>query len=375
MTEAHHHPIILIDLGSVGVDVYSGIGQIAIQYVRYLAAIGQNQFGFSLLLRQDIDTALFDDAFPVAYSRRPLSNRIARIFDKSREHHVVYDTNKHRLRHALQSRAALPAFADSTPLVLTIHDAIQIQERSQKAATRSIAKMRRAISRADVLVFISTYTQKIIGDFCDISQKPQRVIYNGVEAPSVLQKPEWFKDGLPFLLSIGRIVSYKNVHLLAAMMAQLPEYSLIIVGPDGSEPAYVRKVSAVAESAGVAERVILSGKISESEKAWLYQNCAALMMPSRNEGFGMPIIEAFHFGKPVFSSRYAALPEVGGSCAFYWDDMEPTAMAALVRENMSTLSVNSADQIDRRKKWAESFSWQRNINAYLDLYREILNVA
>lgn len=370
-----HRSAVLIDLGSVGVDVYSGIGQIAIQYVRHLAVSEHSRFDFSLLLRRGIDDRLFGDAFPVTYSRRPLSNRIARIFDKSQEHHVVYDTDRHRLRHALQSRAALPAFADSTPLILTIHDAILSQERSQKAAARSVTKMQSAVSRTDVLVFISAHTQKVVGDLCDISQKPQRVIYNGVDAPSSPQKPEWFRDGLPFLLSIGRIVSYKNIHLLAAMLSQLPEYRMIIAGPDWSESAYVREVSAAAESAGAAERVILSGKISESEKAWLYQNCAALMMPSRNEGFGMPVIEAFHFGKPVFSSRYAALPEVGGDCAFYWDDMDPAAMGALVCEKMLAPDVNSADQIDRRKKWAENFSWQKNINAYLDLYREILDVA
>jgi glycosyltransferase involved in cell wall biosynthesis len=136
---------------------------------------------------------------------------------------------------------------------------------------------------------------------------------------------------------------------------------------------YAADIMAAAKRADAESRVLLAGAIGEDEKAYLYQNCAAFLMPSRREGFGMPVIEAFHCGKPVFCARQTALPEVGGDCAFYWDDLTPPAMAALVSEKMASPDLNSESEISRRKQRAARFSWDANVRAYLDLYAEVLD--
>src|SRR5690606_9157768 len=75
--------------------------------------------------------------------------------------------------------------------------------------------------------------------------------------------------------------------------------------------------------------------IDEAQKAWAYANCAGFLFPSLTEGFGLPPIEAMHFGKPVFLARRTSLPEVGGDVAEYFDDFEPAAMRRVVEAGLA----------------------------------------
>ena len=84
----------------------------------------------------------------------------------------------------------------------------------------------------------------------------------------------------------------------------------------------------------------------------------------------MPVIEAFHFGKPVFCFANTALPEVGGEHAHYWQNQEAKKMAELVREKIAS---PDSDTIAARQKWALSFSWDKNAAAYIDIYRRLGN--
>ncbi|MDR1503135.1 MAG: glycosyltransferase [Prevotella sp.] len=81
--------------------------------------------------------------------------------------------------------------------------------------------------------------------------------------------------------------------------------------------------------------VFLSGVIDAPEKVWMYRNCEAFLFPSKFEGFGLPLIEAMLFGKPVFSSRYTSLPEVGNKYAFFWDNFDAKHMKEVVEKNLN----------------------------------------
>jgi glycosyltransferase involved in cell wall biosynthesis len=65
------------------------------------------------------------------------------------------------------------------------------------------------------------------------------------------------------------------------------------------------------------------GFLSETEFAALMASCRGLVFPSLHEGFGMPILEAMVFGKPVLCSNVTSLPEVGGDAAIYFDPRKP----------------------------------------------------
>ena len=112
--------------------------------------------------------------------------------------------------------------------------------------------------------------------------------------------------------------------------------------------------------------------VSEAEKAALYAACRAFLFPSLCEGFGLPPVEAMRFGKPVFLSKLTSLPEIGGAAAFYWEMLEPEAMAAVVKKQLAAFDA-SPSQAERLKQHAARFDWERCVEEYLQYYLDILN--
>ena len=90
------------------------------------------------------------------------------------------------------------------------------------------------------------------------------------------------------------------------------------------------------------------------------------------EGFGLPVVEAMAFGKPLFLSKLTSLPEIGGSVAFYFQSFDPQQMQDDLEKGFTHYDANTAmpEQIKQR---ASQFSWKTSAKAYLDTYQQILN--
>ena len=83
---------------------------------------------------------------------------------------------------------------------------------------------------------------------------------------------------------------------------------------------------------GLGEWISFPGYISDEEFAVLLASCRALIFPSLYEGFGMPVLEAMSFGKPVFCSNLTSLPEVAGDAAFFFDPKKPQEILQAVEQ-------------------------------------------
>ena len=222
------------------------------------------------------------------------------------------------------------------------------------------------IARASAVGFISQHARNLAGEHLDFAGKIQRVIHNGVEKPQAGNKPAWFNFTRPFLLSVATVEPHKNHIVLPDMMRRLPELALVVAG--NRKRGCAEKIEKKIQRGGLSDRIILPGIVSDSEKAWLLEHCAGFVFPSLREGFGMPIVEALHFGKPTFCLQNSALPEVGGPAAYYWEHCEPEHMADVVRENLDA----NPDAEQKRREWAAQFSWKRNADEHIKLYREVL---
>jgi glycosyltransferase involved in cell wall biosynthesis len=121
---------------------------------------------------------------------------------------------------------------------------------------------------------------------------------------------------------------------------------------------------------GVSSQVHMLGIVSDDLKFTLYQHCYAFVFPSLSEGFGLPVIEAMLFGKPVFLSNNTCLPEIGGSEAFYWKNFNAEDMLQVFEAGMKTYH-NDHEKAARIKAHAAQFSWEKAASAYLKLYEQI----
>ena len=160
----------------------------------------------------------------------------------------------------------------------------------------------------------------------------------------------------------------KNFHTLVPMMKYFPDMKLYICGDPHFK--YVKSLQALVDAEGCG-RVVLTGKISDEEKNWMYAHAEAFLFPSRLEGFGIPVLEAMRLRCKVFSSRYSSLPEVCSSHATYWDDYNPESMAKIVADGIATWQ-RDGKEADEAYEYSRGFSYDEYTRQYVELYTKLL---
>jgi glycosyltransferase involved in cell wall biosynthesis len=129
----------------------------------------------------------------------------------------------------------------------------------------------------------------------------------------------------PFVLAVGAVDRRKNLAFLQQAMPAVaevfPAARLVLVGPrpaDGLEqrdPPWQQTL----------------GFVSEADLAALYRSARALIVPSRHEGFGLPVLEGMRLGAPVICTRVTSLPEVAGDAALYVELGDVAQLTAAIR--------------------------------------------
>lgn len=203
------------------------------------------------------------------------------------------------------------------PIALTLHDALDFlpdvrPSRMWSAYMRTIGAL--AARRADVVL---TGTQASSGEIVRYYRLDSRRVRVTPYGSALLGNDDGAHDGRalseptgghPFVLMVGSADARKDIgtglRAVASIRQSGVELCAVVVG---SVP------SAFAGRAWV--RVV--GNVSDSELARLYASALAVLVPSRHEGYGLPVIEALAFGTPVVASDIPALREVGGAAARY----------------------------------------------------------
>jgi glycosyltransferase involved in cell wall biosynthesis len=179
--------------------------------------------------------------------------------------------------------------------------------------------------------------------------------------------------GAPFVIAIGTLEPRKNfAHLVGAfgeLAAGHPDVRLVIAGHDG--PARPEIIAAIARlRAGVRERVVLAGGISDAGRRALLENAALLAYPSIYEGFGFPVLEAMTAGVPVVAARAGSIPEVAGDAALLF---EPTNEHDLAHEMDRVLTDDAirSELVARGRDRVHAFSWDHAARALASCYRRV----
>lgn len=262
-------------------------------------------------------------------------------------------------------------FDSHTLQLLTIHDLNFLLEKKGIHRLRHIIQLHLRVLRSDHITVISEYVEKRFRRFTHLKASRVDFIYNGVRPleTEARIRPAFVRAERPFFFALGQVRKRKNFQSLVPMMKAFPDTDLYICGDDSARYASRLRKLISEEGSG---NVFLAGPVSQEEKNWLYASCAAFFMPSKLEGFGLPVLEAMRFGKPVFSSTLTSLPEIGGTHAFYWKDFESESMASVVKSGLSSFGSDPAIAIDEIE-YSKGFDYHQYTLKYLALYRRLLS--
>jgi glycosyltransferase involved in cell wall biosynthesis len=276
------------------------------------------------------------------------------------------------LWHTLHQHNRLRAPWGTMRRVETVHDLNFLHTKDAAKAERYRLRLQHRLERADTVIAITHHVAGDIRARLPTLATPLQVVHNG--ATDLTRAPQAAVDGVgvaqgarPYLLHVSRLAPTKNITALLDLAAAWPEQPLVLAG------ARSDYTDGVARS--IAERglrnVTLRLDVSEAQKAWLYAHCLGFVFPSLAEGFGLPPIEAMHFGKPVFLSRLTSLPEVGGPVAHYFDDFDGAAMRRVVEAGLVAHAAPGRSVAVAAH--ARQFDWRRCADAHIAIYLQLLD--
>ncbi len=265
-------------------------------------------------------------------------------------------------------------YTTSVKKILTIHDLNVLFDERKTAAKKKkyLQHIQRQVNEASYITAISHFTLDCVKENLDIKNIPVQVIYNGCNLPDegmVFTKPAFIADDRPFIFTIGTIAVKKNFHVLPALLKG-NDYKLVIAGIN-QDAAYHDKIIEQAKKHGVRDRLVMAGSVTQAEKFWLLQNMLAFVFPSLSEGFGLPVIEAMHFGKPVILSTLTSLPEIGGDAAYYFNSFDAAEMQQEFYNSLQHYSIEATKQNEIKARAAQ-FSWDNAAQQYAAIYKQLL---
>ena len=172
-----------------------------------------------------------------------------------------------------------------------------------------------------------------------------------------------------YILHVGTIEKRKNLATLITAFELLlqnnpQDLHLVIVGQKSNKPTLQDDAifEIVANSTLLKERVVFTGYLSDSETATLYKHAALYVFPSINEGFGIPILEAFGHKVPVLVSNNSCLPEVAGNAAITFDPYNANALSKLIAQTLNDPALIQSLQ-QRGTERLTHFSWRKTLDA------------
>ena len=255
-------------------------------------------------------------------------------------------------------------FGESVPM---LHDLIplKVREEGEGLGVR-LSRLRwqvyfARVRRARYIIARSEIVKKDAVELLGIAPERITVIAQGLDrqrfVESTGQGP--YAQEPPYFLHVGGSGANKNVRRVLEAFAELapthPETRLYLVGPWA--PADKAWLEAEKARLGLSQRVRHLGFIPDADLPSLYGNATAVVFPSLEEGYGLPVLEGMASGAPVITSKASSLPEVAGDAALLVNPLEVESIAAAMRRILDEPGL--AQMLRQRGRvQAGQFSWE-----------------
>lgn len=306
----------------------------------------------------------------------------AAVYTLREQIEIAWKTRASRLVHSLHYNAPL---LHRGHLLVSIHDLTHLLDSTYRKMlkTRFYARpMLSAISkRADHIFTLSSYSKKKIVELLKVEESKITVTHCGVgpefHPMNSRDCQELVRNGLgldrPFILFIGNLKPHKNVTTLLQAFAAVKgerasDCDLVVVGDD---PKWKSTLVKATVSLSIEDSVHFISYVKSGMLPQLYAAAQALVLPSFEEGFGLPILEAMAVGTPVICSNAASLPEVAGDAAEYFDPNNPAELAISILRVLGSARLQS-EMRNRGFERAKLFSWSDCVRKHYEIYRSFL---
>ena len=254
--------------------------------------------------------------------------------------------------------------------VITIHDMIQEIYPLYFVHKNLVECKKRLIEVADLVIAVSEHTKNdILKIYPHVPEEKVCVVYQGGKIKPNYE-PQNLKIPPKYLLYVGVRNNYKNFDrfYIAAeyLMKKYKDLYLICVGGGSFTPFELRMIGEMRDR-------IFQYNVTESQLAYLYSHAIEFVFPSKYEGFGIPLVEAFSCGCPVVLSNASCFPEIAEDAAVYFDPDNINNMIEKMERVMLDKQLRKKN-IEMGIKRATQFSWKNSTKQMHQAYQKVLEM-
>ena len=254
------------------------------------------------------------------------------------------------------------------PFVITVHDMIsEIFSMDHSQAKQKLA----VIPKAAHIIAVSEQTKKDLVRIMNVPEEKVSVVYHGAdEEPYIPSSTASFAE--EYILYVGSRYVYKNFTAFCkscvGILKRHPQLKIVCTGVPFS-PEEIQ----LFESLGIKDRMVHRFVQTRQELFDLYHYAITFVYPSKYEGFGIPILEAYKADCPVMLNRASCFPEIAGDAAVFFD---LNSEKSDFEEQFETLYRLTGDErgelIQRQRERMKLYSWSKSAAQLADVYKEVL---
>lgn len=274
----------------------------------------------------------------------------------------------------------------NVPTLLTIHDLAylhypeQVPNRVHKYYKKYTPKY---LQKAHAIVTVSNFVkQDIQSHFKEIDENKIHAVPNACrtsfQAFDESQKQnilQTFNGGKPYFFFVGAIHPRKNVLGLLQAFEKFAHTNdsidLLVAGRMAWQNTALKKAY---EQLKNKERIKFLGYVDDGDLNKLMSGAEAFLYPSFFEGFGLPILEAFHAGVPVLTSKVSSMPEVAGNAALLVDPQDTNEITEAMHKLADSKALRNK-LIEAGKIQRDQFSWDKAAENIYALLKKIKPVS
>ena len=239
-----------------------------------------------------------------------------------------------------------------------------------------------AARRSPFVITPTAYAKKQINHFTHIANEKLVVIHEGPRelgddnrSGDMLLKQFSLSTG-NYILHVGSMFKRKNIPALIYAFSKVkdagyPGLKLVLAGsaiPDSIESSHTQIMAAIVHTK-MQNEVILTGYLPDTALGLLYKNALLYVFPSTNEGFGIPVLEAFRYDLPVLVANNTSLPEVGGDAVLQFDPFDIDDLYEKIKTVLDDTGLRN-NMIRKGQARLKNFSWEQTALQLITVFRK-----